>query len=238
MKNKNTQQGFTQRNTRQKRVGRADSTGFTIIELLVATTVFSIVLMVILASFLQIGRMFYKGISVSNTQETARSVVESISDDMKLSQSFIPTANYNTTAKYFCVGDHRYVYNIDHVKVGQGDVTGPQPVSPRGIIESTVNGCPPPSSAAGTNVQQLLGPDMQLNDFSVACPTLNNCNIHIHIVFYGFDDSVFNSSSHPDDTSSDHSAAINDADAYCSGSLLSTQFCAVADIDSTVAMRY
>jgi prepilin-type N-terminal cleavage/methylation domain-containing protein len=220
-----------------KKIHKPREQGFTIIELMVATTIFSIVLMVILASFLQIGRMFYKGISVSNTQESARSVVEDITSDMKLSQTFIANPPLSPTSGYFCVGNHRYVYGLNS-KIGSTDVTSPLPSVPKGIIKSTVTSCPPPIASAGSDVQQLLGPDMQLNDFSVSCPTLNNCSLHVHIIFYGFDNSVFSSTLHPADTSTDHVAAVNDKDAFCSGPLLSTQFCAVADINSIIAMRY
>src|SRR6266498_3833396 len=71
--------------------------GFTIIELMVATTIFSIVLMVILASFLQIGRMFYKGISINNTNEATRTLVDDITSDIKLSQAITTPQQYTSS---------------------------------------------------------------------------------------------------------------------------------------------
>jgi hypothetical protein len=49
--------------------------------------------------------------------------------------------------------------------------------------------------------------------------------IHAHVLFYGVDDQVFN----PD---------VNDAAASCSGTLLSTQFCATSDIDTNITLGF
>jgi prepilin-type N-terminal cleavage/methylation domain-containing protein len=210
--------------------------GFTIIELLVATTIFSIVLMVILASFLQIGRMYYKGISVNNTQEAARSIIENLTNDIRLSSGYQDGGIY-AGAHYFCLGLHRYIYNINHIPITSTDITNPTPTVPKGVVVSTIGGsCQSPAVSAGSKPQQLLGPDMQLNDMSVT-PMAGMYRIHVHIIFYGSDKTVFNSTANPDDTAADHAAAINDPDARCSGNLLSTQFCAVADLNTTVATR-
>jgi prepilin-type N-terminal cleavage/methylation domain-containing protein len=98
--------------TAKSNVSRRDFKGFTIIELLVATSIFSLVLLVILASFLQIGRMFYKGVSVSNTNESARSLLDSITRDVRFGQS--PTGVKNEGGKsYFCAGSHRYTFALN-----------------------------------------------------------------------------------------------------------------------------
>jgi prepilin-type N-terminal cleavage/methylation domain-containing protein len=65
---------------------RPHQTGFTLIELMIATTLFAVVLIVILASFLQIGKIFYKGVSLNSVHESVRTVVDEISDDIKFAQ--------------------------------------------------------------------------------------------------------------------------------------------------------
>src|SRR5438105_2859585 len=93
----------------------SSSSGFTIVELLIATTVFSIVLIVFLATFLRISELFYKGVSLSNTQETARTVLQDITDDLQFSDqppvfpcdpAKTPTCPKNAAAAnadYFCI---------------------------------------------------------------------------------------------------------------------------------------
>lgn len=88
--------------------------GFTIVELMVASAVFATVLLVALTGFLQIGRLFYKGISATQTQDATRQVVNDISNNLKatpgttvVSQNLAtPTQPYS----YFCAGAYRYTY--------------------------------------------------------------------------------------------------------------------------------
>ncbi len=204
--------------------------GFTIIELMMATVIFSLVLVVILASFLQIGRMFYKGVSINSTNEAARTVVDSIADDVRLSKGgFIPGGS-----NYFCVGLHRYTFGVGgNRKLTSTDVSNPSFINPKGVIVSTIpgGGC----NVNGTDARQLLGPDMQLNNLTMSCNSNVSCTVHIHVIFYGFDDSIFISRGNITLTPAQ---AINSPDAECSGSLLSTQFCATADLQTTIALGF
>jgi prepilin-type N-terminal cleavage/methylation domain-containing protein len=217
--------------------------GFTIIELLAATLIFSVVLVVILASFLQIARMFYKGISINNTTESTRSLVDSIVSDVRLSQSFVNT-QASGTRSYFCVGQHRYTYVLPTTSTTNRKVTAAD-LNPRsdtingGIMVDTVNNSCPSPATNGTNPEQLLGPDMQLNVMDFNCTINEVCVIHAHIVFYGQDGSLFDSNiSAWKNTSVQKDRASGAPDALCSGSLLNTQFCAASDISSSVTLGF
>jgi prepilin-type N-terminal cleavage/methylation domain-containing protein len=108
-----------------------DQKGFTILELLIATTVFSVVLLGALAGFLQIGRIFYKGVSVTNTQDVANQVVQEIAGQLQGAASFtkalpsgfagpnvLPTTTEQSTSyAYYCVGNNRYTYFINGADV-------------------------------------------------------------------------------------------------------------------------
>jgi prepilin-type N-terminal cleavage/methylation domain-containing protein len=219
-----------------------DQSGFTLIELMVATTLFSIVLVVIVASFLQVGRMFYKGVSIDNTNESARTLVDDVANDIRLSGYFDPGNTLVTPApatQYFCVGPHRYTFKL-RTQVKDTDISSTAQTMQGGIIQDSTNqNCQDPSTLTGTDPSQILGPDMRLNALDVVANAANtSIRVHTHIIFYGADDSVFSSVSHPNNTDTDHAAAINDADAYCSGNLLSTQFCAMADISTNVTRGY
>lgn len=91
--------------------------GFTIVELLIASAVFSTVLLVALTGFLQIGRIFYKGVSSTQTQDVTRQVVNDISSNIKIASSTgaVNTLNLNPgTGGYgwICVGTYRYTYGF------------------------------------------------------------------------------------------------------------------------------
>ncbi len=213
----------------QKTINRERSEGFTIAELLIATTIFSMILLVILASFMQVGRMFYKGISVNNTNDATRNLVDVVAANVR--QGSDPkdiktdTANGPNGPQYFCVGSHRYTARTG-VKVGADQIASPNATTiVAGVIEDNIPACAAPSAVSGANARQLLGPDMQLNSINFNCNNSGNCTIQAHVVFYGADDSVLTPSA-------------NDPTAQCSGNLLSSQFCAVSDISTNVTMGY
>jgi|GEM_PF-769102 len=234
-----------------KRINENGSNGFTIIELLVATTIFSIVLIVIVASFLQVGRMFYKGVSVNNTNEAARTLVDDIANDIRLSKSSLyadPTADKNLmNVQYFCVGQHRYTF-IFKTKVQGSDITATNLQAKNiqaGVIQDNTGGnCHQPSDdPPGTNATQILGPDMQLNNLTLTKSSsetgVSGVRIHTHIVFYGADNTVFDTSDTTmKNTASDPGKAAGASDAFCSGNSLSTQFCAVSDIDTNITLGF
>ncbi|MBA3757880.1 prepilin-type N-terminal cleavage/methylation domain-containing protein [Candidatus Saccharibacteria bacterium] len=212
------------------------SAGFTIIELLLATIIFSVVLVVILAAFLQIGRLLYKGISYASTSQAARSITENIADDIRFAQQVscidqngvLPACQVSSNTYYFCIGLHRYSFTLREKVTDFGN-----PSSLKGVKRTTIiGGCPSPAVAAGSDPQQLLGPDMQLNKFDIEC-AYERCNIELHIIYYGFDTEVFASTANPDNPA----AAINDPEPYCTGGLISSQFCATATIKTTVNFR-
>lgn len=106
--------------------------GFTIVELMFSTVTFSVVLLICLAGVVQIGRMYYKGLTTSQTQQTARSLLDELTQAIQLSGANIdsersliggpapagPTivaeASPTTNAiGFFCIGTTRYTYVID-----------------------------------------------------------------------------------------------------------------------------
>lgn len=206
----------------------SNSAGFTIIELIFATLIFSLVMVVILVSVFQIARIYYKGVSISSTNEAARTTVEDIANDVRFA-NLADTTNFNSG--YFCVGSHRYSFT-KFVKVTNDDINRNLPT---GIRQDVVNsGCPNPNILmSGTDAKQLLGPDMQLNNLVFNCAN-GACTVGVHIIFYGADDLVFRSNLNP---THGPAAALKDPDATCSGNLQSSQFCAAVDLQTKVLQR-
>jgi prepilin-type N-terminal cleavage/methylation domain-containing protein len=211
--------------------------GFTIIELLIATLVFSLVLVVVLAALVQTSRIFYKGVNMDNTQEDTRTVTQDIADDLEFSSSpptFPPAspspfaANSSTPSnqQYFCVGTHRYDFQIGHQL---GSTTGPSDYGIRRVNVSSAD-CPPPASSAGTNPDELLDAGMQLNAIGINC-TNGRCSINVHVVFFGGDHNLFSTN-----TGAYSSTPWLAPDAECTGSIQDSQFCAVADYNRTVSL--
>jgi prepilin-type N-terminal cleavage/methylation domain-containing protein len=67
--------------------------GFTLLELLIATTVFSVILLLAATAMIQIGRTYYKGNQQTRVQETARDMIEQISKDIQFSGETVTKAS-------------------------------------------------------------------------------------------------------------------------------------------------
>jgi prepilin-type N-terminal cleavage/methylation domain-containing protein len=92
---------------------KMDQSGFTIIELIIATTVFGVMMLLATAGIIQIGKIYYKGVTTARTQETTRAIVDEISrsiqmtDNTTLAYSASDGANGERST---CVGTTRYTY--------------------------------------------------------------------------------------------------------------------------------
>ena len=100
--------------------------GFTIIELMISTVVFSLVLMMCLTGIVQISRAYYKANTLARSQEAARFVMDEISQSIQLSGTAVVSApsvelgplvpgttSTDDATGVFCSGNKKYTYAID-----------------------------------------------------------------------------------------------------------------------------
>jgi len=96
--------------------------GFTIIELMIATAVFSVIILITTASIIYVSKTYIKGQIESQTQLTAQTILADISNEIKYNKgSSVVLPSYtppNYPAKvngpfYFCIGNLVYVYRLD-----------------------------------------------------------------------------------------------------------------------------
>ena len=131
--------------------------GFTIIELMIATTVFSIVLLVAGSGIIAIGKMYYKTITSSRVQDAARSTMEDVTRSLQFSSGNVSSYMADTTYKVRCFGDDRYTYVLN------------QPASSTTVglrLDKTPNGgCSLDTPPDG---KELLGNNMRLLQFDVS----------------------------------------------------------------------
>ena len=55
-----------------------DQSGFTLLELMIATTIFSVILLLCTVGLIQIGKTYYKGSAIVRTQNVARDITDNI----------------------------------------------------------------------------------------------------------------------------------------------------------------
>ncbi len=213
---------------------RQSQTGFTIIELMISSLVFSVILLGATSALIQIGRMYYKGMISSRTQGTVRAIIDDISRSIQFSGDTPNVAGTDRVSingtEYdrglFCIGDTRYTY-IQNLQINnqqphalwRDSVTGP------GQCNFETGTLPDLSAVnpGGSNGQELLEQHMRLGGISVGCNSDGRlCTVSVRVA-YGDDDVLnFDESGTP---------------VSCKGLTTGAQWCAVSELTATVFKR-
>lgn len=190
--------------------------GFTIVELMIATTVFSMVMLVCAAAIIYIGKMYYKGSLISRTQETSRDIIEDVAQTVQFGPRGAEQpqqAPEHNGYRAYCIGNVRYTYSTG---VSQSSAT---PVLWRDRVAGSGGACEVAEFNEPSGVE-MLGENMRLPVFTVT--VLNGAwNIDL-LVAYGQDLTLFNG---------------NDPANGCVSVELGGQFCAVSRNNTTVVKR-
>lgn len=199
--------------------------GFTIIELLVATGVFGVVLLVITTAILQITRVYYKGITEAKVQNTTRNIVDTIAQSIQFNGGNVTETTATPTAgsSYaFCVGNQQYSYTVGYQL--SDDPTSAQTY--HALVSRSLAGCVSSSPAQNMRAQaitgrELLDPNMRLSNIQVTSlsPTLYKVSVK---VVHGEDDLLNNP---------------NGPNASCKAVRAGTQFCAISELTTIVSKR-
>jgi len=163
------------------------SSGFTIIELMIATLVFSTILVVITFGVIRFTNSYYKGVNSSTTQKTAQSVVDAVTQAVQFSTgSPTPSTASDGVHGYFCVGGMKYIYVIS-VPYDAKSAPAVGASNAGGIYETTnTDACS--SANPGPSVRQLLADNMRVTSLAFV-PTTNTSIWQFSLsVAYGDDD--------------------------------------------------
>jgi prepilin-type N-terminal cleavage/methylation domain-containing protein len=206
--------------------------GFTIVELMIATSVFAVILTVITVGVLSFSNNYYKGVNLSATQNTARSALDSITQAVQFGSSTITIPS--PLANYFCAGGYVFTFAINGSAYATTSDMGLY-MSPMSTGVCTAIPSPP---AGG---KQLLSKNMRLINLAIAetSPGSGLYRVNI-IVAYGSDNNLFCS---PSAAGNGKCSGITNlpalwrvSDIQCrSGS--GSQYCAVSKLVTTVGQR-
>lgn len=170
--------------------GKRHVAGFTIVEMMIATLIFSVILLVITTGVLSFTNGYYKGINASTTQSLTQSASDAVSQAIQFEAGSVNLANEGAAAGYVCIGTKEFAYTLGDQLVVDGG--GAQYL----LYEFTpgASGCEPISSPATSTPgwstgRELLGPHTRLAYFKVA-NTIAGSNLYsvsIRVAYGGGD---------------------------------------------------
>lgn len=221
--------------------------GFTIIELLIASTVFTTILLICTTGLIQIGRVYQKGVLSSQVQESTRSIIDEITRAIQFDGGTVTSVRPigsggppPSPSNYFCIDDKRFSFVLGKQLLPSSTaITDTANETHRALVVDDAAACmsgqdlgSPATLAAGS--KELLAPNMRLAKLIICTPGMApdaNCaadKIHpsgsglYHVsvrVIYGSTDIL---TATKDTCTTDRSAA---------------QFCALSELNTTVQKR-
>lgn len=200
------------------RLSAFNSKGFTIVELMIATTVFGVLMLIASAAVVSIGQQFYKGIVSARTQAVARGITEDVMRSIQFSASPVRVDSSGGGVQAYCIANRQYVLQEN---VALSSSSGP--------IFLSRNNCEPAGWPVASvtdltgEVTEMMGENMRLAYFRLDPLDAEQQSWRLHLkVVYGEDDLL-----------EDHDTA----DARCKSGILGAQFCSVSEMDVTVFKR-
>jgi prepilin-type N-terminal cleavage/methylation domain-containing protein len=205
-----------------------EESGFTIVELLIATAVFSVVLLLMTFGIIQVTNTFFKGDNDAATQRVATSVLNTLAQAVQFDGGTVSQG-----ANTLCIGGQQFSYWTGYQL--EPTVVPGKYQRTTAMIENT-GGC---TGAASTIGRELLTDDMRLSNVSITClssaticasTTTGGALYQVDVrVVYGDDDLLYSPSGKV--------PAATSYDAACNGQADGEQFCAVSDISTIVSER-
>jgi prepilin-type N-terminal cleavage/methylation domain-containing protein len=212
---------------RTKKTVLQGSGGFTIIELVIATSIFAIIMLVAAAGILRFSTDYYKGVNGTNTQAVARAVINDVSQTLQFSSGMQPLANGagSPTPHGYCIDSTMYSFAI-----------GQQVAGSNHALLKTFGNCsgvtPSMALTPGLEHRELLAAKMRLSGLSIVETTPGSGMYSVKVgVIYGDDDLLADSTGKsPTDPAADWSTM------HCKG-VAGSQYCAVSRLSTTVQRR-
>lgn len=172
-------------NKQLRRISPKSAAGFTIVEFMIATVIFSVVLLLVSFSIMHISRMYQKSMNASRTQAAARNVVDTVAQAVQYSASPVETPNDVAGAtKTFCVSSKQFMYVVGVRRVAGSSVMTSRKVPDTGCLPINISS----SDTASVVGEQLIPRGMRLAKLTIT-PAGSLYTITARVV-YGEDDLI------------------------------------------------
>lgn len=232
-----------------------NKSGFTIIELMFSTMVFSAVLLLCLAALIQIGRMYYKGVTTSQTQQAARTLLDELTQSIQFNAGSVDVGSLHGLGRrvaigtdvdtdatgYFCIGSIRYTFAMDRMQGPSNDAQRKmikhafwvdEPGQCAGVLEAVLNATKPvdlkQDVPSAYNGRDMLSENLRLIRLSITQPPGSNNDGSTWML------KLTVAYGEDDLLVDDPSDATR---RYCQGAQIGTQFCAFSELSTIVKKR-
>jgi prepilin-type N-terminal cleavage/methylation domain-containing protein len=244
----------------KRKVSKLDQDGFTIIELMIALSIFAVILVISTLVMIQISSIYVKGVNASSLQETSRNIMSNISSDIEFSGSTPlgctetpasdtcytgeSTATYGPNDEHLyaiCVGNVRYTYLMD-TEEGYDTANGytADNVLWRDNISGSETTCPPLDIEANPVMPDALSTDTLSNGDSGGYEMVPD---HMRLTRFlvmadASTNDIYNISVWLAYGSSDLLLPESpDGQTACRGNLNGDQYCAITEANTSIAGR-
>lgn len=200
--------------------------GFTVLELMVATSIFAIVLLVLTVGVMSFSRDYFSSINRSSTQTVARSIIDDIAHTIQFSGSTL-TENVVGNTHAWCFDNVQYLAATGYQVTPTSDLANFK--NTYGLIKRVASGC---GNVDVTNNgsytfdqntdKELLAKNMRISLLQIS-KVGNAYTIHVRVATG--DTELFNNIGPPDWSQ------------MACKSQSGSQFCAVSDLSTTVEQR-
>lgn len=201
------------------------SRGFTIVELMIALAVLSTILVISATVVINLGLLYTKGLNQSNTQNTARNLMNEIAAQLQQGGAVPQVFTSSPPDGRFCLGSKRYSYKLNHKLDGSSDsdhVMWRDTMSNSATCDPLAALFVPNPTPNGT---ELMSANMRLTELNITDNSNGTYTVKVTIAYGG----------NPAD-GADDLVQTSGGRTYClSGA--GRQFCAVSSLVQTVAKR-
>ena len=211
--------------------------GFTILELMIAATVFSVILLVVAVGVIGFTNSYYKGITASKTQANARAIMAAVTQSLQFGKAFnTPTSG---SVRGFCIDNTLYAF-VPGQQVTDSNPNAGKHQGYHGLVEQTGNDCSasipaavatplgsPGSANLPSDARELLGPHVRINTFTIS-QSGDIFTVHLRLIYA--DDEVLK----PNVTAGTN---WDTATEQCIANQIGGRFCAASDLTTTVERR-
>jgi prepilin-type N-terminal cleavage/methylation domain-containing protein len=227
------------------RIDTTDQSGFTIVELMIATIVSSVILLVITFGIVHFTNDYYHGINASNTQATAQDIIDTISHSIEFNAGTTSSVSDTSQTGAFCAGTQIFQYSV-----GQKLTSAPGSAN-WGLLQlnnpsASCSALTPAQVAAAGGGTELLGKNMRLAYLKISQQAGTSIwNVDIRVAFGDADllcrksigAGVTGSCKRGDPSYDDSSTTyIQGNDVVCKLQT-GSQFCSIAHLTTSIGQR-